>query len=164
MMKKLKLISTILDVISFTVLISIIIFFTGYYQKLPDRVILNLGQVNMIWGSKHYFIALLWMSILSYGMFFILSRFPELTPYPVKITPHNFIQQRWLSKIFASICCCIVMLIYFMIILLLYFRANHITGDYGIYIYIVFALFGLLIADIVIYIIVARRAERRGKH
>ena len=163
-MKGLKIVSKILDIFSFTVLLSIIIFFTGYYQKLPDRVILNLGNVNMIWGSKLYFVALLWMAIISYGLLFVLSRFPELTPYPVKITPQNFLQQRWLSKIFGSISCCTVMLIYFMIILLLYFRANHITGDYGIYIFIVFALFGLLITEIVIYLIVARRMERRGKH
>ena len=163
-MKALKIISNILDVISFAVLLSIIIFFTGYYQKLPDRVILNLGQVDMIWGSKHYFVALLWMALISYGFFFILTRFPELTPYPVKITPQNFMRQRWLSKIFGSLCCCLIMSIYFMIILLLYFRANHITGDYGIYIYIVFALFVLLIAELVIYIIIARRTERRGKH
>ena len=163
-MKILKTVSNILDGISFVVLLSIIIFFTGYYQKLPDRVILNLGQVDMIWGSKHYFVALLWMTLISYGLFFILTRFPELTPYPVKITPQNFMRQRWLSKIFGSLCCCLTMSIYFMIILLLYFRANHITGDYGIYIYIVFALFGLLIAEIVIYLILARRTERRGKN
>jgi len=163
-MKGMRIVSKILDMISFAVLISIIIFFAGYYQKLPDRVVLNLGQVDMIWGSKHYFVALLWMTIISYGLIFVLTRFPELTPYPVKITPQNFLRQRWLSKFFSSISCCIIMLIYFMIILLLYFRANHITGDYGIYIYIVFALFGLLIADLVIYFIVARRIERRGKH
>lgn len=161
-MKFLRKLSKIFDAAAFLLLLCVMIFFVDSYQKLPDQIAFGLSQYHLIWGSKLYFVGLLWMTMISFGLLLILERFPALTPYPVRITPENFEKQRTLSAFFLSAGNCIIMAMYLMIILLMYYRANHVTADIQLYLYLVFALFLLLVAHIIAYFAVARHIERRG--
>ena len=75
-----------MEVFSFFVLITVIVFFAISYTTLPERIPMAFsGSGEPVEGGKIYFLITFWLGFCSYGLLFMLKRFPRLRSYPVVV-------------------------------------------------------------------------------
>lgn len=62
-----------------------------YFGELPERVPVHFNAAGQIdgYGSKSSFIVLPLTGLFMYGLLTVISLFPHIFNYPVKITPEN---------------------------------------------------------------------------
>lgn len=76
-MGKIKFWTGMMEVFSFFVLITVIVFFAISYTTLPERIPMAfIGSGEPVEGGKIYFLITFWLGFCSYGLLFILKRFP----------------------------------------------------------------------------------------
>ena len=155
-MGKIKFWTGMMEVFSFFVLITVIVFFVISYTTLPERIPMAfIGSGEPVEGGKIYFLITFWLGFCSYGLLFILKRFPRLMSYPVKITPENVDLQARLAKLMLSILTLFCMLIILVVLYDLYARATS-SAARGSVIPVV-VLFAGIFLDVGIYILIAKK-------
>lgn len=92
-------VDVILEVAGYMTILGVWIFVLMHYPKLPDTIATHfnaLGEADG-YGGKASLFALPAISTIMFAGITILSRFPRVFNYPVKITPENALRQYTLA-------------------------------------------------------------------
>ena len=155
-MKKIRVVSTVIEVISFGVFIMLSVLFINFYSIFPNKIPVRAGIIQLLGiDGKQEFLVLFWIAFLIYGILFVLKRFPRLMAYPVKTHAYNIEVQVNLSKLMLSLLTLFSMSLFLCIFYDMYFFATYLRSVMPSA--LIIGLAAAMPVTLLIYIVVARR-------
>jgi len=154
--KKVRVVSTVIEMIAFGVFIMFSVLFINFYSILPDKIPVRTGIEQLLgMGGKVEFVIIFWIAFLMYGILFVLKRFPKLMAYPVKTHAYNIETQVNLAKLMLSLLTLFSASLFLCILYDMYSFASYLKAAMPEA--VIFGLAGAMPLTLIAYILIARK-------
>lgn len=148
-----------MEVASFVLFLIMVVLFAKFYTALPDTIEFTDASGNMLSVEvKTIFLVAFWLGFATYGALFLLKRFPRMMPYPVKLNAANIEFQAKFARFALSVLTLLSSV--FFIIVIYYIYRNIMAPEEDITTYAVIAVFVLIVACVVGYVLLARHKDK----